>query len=254
MKVSLEKFVKDLNTSLKENEFERILNGPDENELYIDTLYTINLEVLICPSVMPENFDSKKSYDEEIKDATIFFERLIREYHRNFGIEFRPRIHEWKYDRIFTETISKTKEGKIPPEEKQAYCSEYETWDELYKRTNDILMLYYLTQDRIYEPTIFCGIFGYEGSTNKKPVLGGATKGFPFMVVSKTKTSKDFWKVFRHELNHCLGAKHNYIFSSIMYPKVNSSQTGLISPANKRRIKRTLEESYSEPFKIRTKS
>ena len=253
MKITLDEILKDLNDLWKE-----------KGNKYQNSSFPINLDIFICNTAVINTGEikNKEEYTQSLEEVITFFNQIVTEYHKKFKIGFEPTFYKWEYNNFFFKKITQLKgDTALSEEQAQKLYSIYNRKtcnNELIKRLYDLMFLYIHNQKNIDKPTIYCNLVGYTGKSYNNlfelmsplpQMYGCALPSKPFMAVS-TRSEK-FETNFRHELNHCFGAKHSYVPFTTMFSIENSPKIKLILPINKMRMKRTIKKyPYSKPLRL----
>ncbi|MBI4918800.1 hypothetical protein HY837_02640 [archaeon] len=239
MKESLEQVLKDLNKVYIETEDLRIGKK------------IIEIDIFVSHPGKELEAKNLQEYVALLKEEAEKYKKIFKDYEKKFDIRFEPFFHLWTYDGFYFLKIQDLYQKNVITKEKfellKKEYTENTKGDPFSERLEDLRMLYFSNQFTFTEPVIYCGLFNYFGSKGTSFHEGLAMMGAPFMVMSLK--SDNFKNVFKHELNHCLGADHLKGSKNIMC-KYTNKQKDVMHEKTKKEIKKTLKEKYRRPLRI----
>ncbi len=239
MKENLEQVLKDLNKVYLESE-----EIPVGKKL-------IEIDIFISSPGETLEAEDMQEYVDILKKKAKKYKNIFKSYEKEFNIYIEPFFREWTHDGFYFLKIQELYDNEIITKKKLEELvkkyAENTNGDPFSERIEDLRLLYFSKQFNFTEPVIYCGIFDYFGSKRNSFHEGLALLGAPFMVMSSRSSS--FRKVFKHELNHCLGADHINKSPNIMCKYVDKQKDVLLEKS-KKEIKKTLEEKYRRPFRM----
>ncbi len=239
MQVSLEQILKDLNKVYLENE-------PLNSEQKV-----IEIDIFVKKSNGDIEVENLNEYVEYLKKEEKKYRNIFKDYDKRFGVRFEPFFHLWEHDGFYFLKLQELyRDGRLSQITFETLKKEYteETnGNSFHERIKDMELLYHTNQNNFTNPVIYCGLFDYLGCEKDKIHLGLALPGAPFMTVSLESTN--FKNLFRHELNHCLGASHYKVPFNIMHPYIDK-QRNIFLGKTRKEIKKTIKETYNTPYKV----
>ncbi|MBI5064740.1 hypothetical protein HZA97_00760 [Candidatus Woesearchaeota archaeon] len=222
-----------------------------DNEPQLSGEKIIEIDIFVKKLNGDIEVENLKEYLEYLRKEVRKYQEIFKDYDKRFGVRFEPFFHTWNHDGFYFLKLQELYQaGNISQITFEALKKEYteETnGNSFHERIKDLELIYHTNQKHFTNPVIYCGLFDYYGCEKKNLNLGLALLGAPFMTVSLK--SQNFKNLFRHELNHCLGASHYKVPFNIMYPYIDK-QKNIVLGKTKKEIKKTIKKTYDKPYKV----
>ncbi|MFH1174798.1 MAG: hypothetical protein V1725_06705 [archaeon] len=261
-----EQFIADMNRVWK--------NPPQRRDAH-----TIDLHIFFDKSVFPQNL-TQEEYAEGISDTEKTFHTIFDWYARKLNLALEPTFRVWEYDHQFKKALSTLQDEIAKTEHDQKamreLIREYEMREPHKRRGLDLVAVYEKECASLTRPAIYCALFEdinrpivdnieIQGNIEDVPriiqtllnslrqitiyptsTIKGSVQhiGYPLMIVSTKE--KRFKNVFKHELNHCLGAGHSLLPYTIMNKSVDVTRD-YCPLLTLRRMRHTIKETYATP-------